>query len=112
LKYYDNPEAKLHHHSGSTNGGSVYHGQGGGKDVENARLEEYMRAIDSGLMEMLHDEKVPMIIASVDFLAPMYRNISDYKYISENQISGNPENMSPTDLHHAALEELSEHFTL
>jgi hypothetical protein len=109
LKYYDSPEAKLQHHAGS-NGGSVFHGQGGGKDVENARLEEYMRAIDSGLMEMLHDEKVPMIIAAVDFLVPMYRNISNYKYISDKQISGNPESMSPTDLHHAALEELSEHF--
>jgi len=110
LKYYDDPEVKLQHHSGASTGGSIYHGQGAGKDVENARLEEYMRAIDSGLMEMLHDEKVPMIIAAVDFLVPIYRKISDYKYISDKQINGNPDNMSPSDLHHAALEELADHF--
>ncbi len=111
LKYYDDPETKLQHHAGSSTGGSVFHGQGAGKDVENARLEEYFRAIDSGLMQMLHDEKVPMIIASVDYLVPIYRKISQYKYISDKHIGGNPDNMSPTDLHHAGLDELSEHFS-
>ena len=114
LYYYDDTDAKLQHHSGgspaSPTGGAIFHGQGGGKDVENARLKEYMRAIDSGLMEMLHDEKVPLIIAAVDYLVPIYREISDYKYISEAHIGGNPDEMSPTDLHHAALEELQGHF--
>lgn len=114
LYYYDDKDAQVQHHSGDTaaspTGGAIFHGQGGGKDVENARLKEYFRAIDSGLMEMLHDEKVPMIIAAVDYLVPMYKEISDYKYISEAHISGNPDEMSPTDLHHAALEKLQGHF--
>ena len=114
LIYYDDTKAKLQHHSGgspaSPTGGAIYHGQGGGKDVENARLKEFFRAVDEGLMTMLHDEKVPMIIAAVDYLIPIYREISDYKYIAEETISGNPDELSPTDLHHAALEELSGHF--
>lgn len=108
LKYYDNPEAKLQHHNNGN--ATIHHGQGGGKDVENARLREYFRAIDAGLMEMLHDEKAPLIIAGVDFLVPIYREISAYKYISDEHIGGNPESISPTDLHHAALEKLLPHF--
>lgn len=110
LKYYDNPETKLQHHNNGK--ATVFHGQGGGKDVENARLKEYFRAIDSGLMEMLHDEKAPLIIAAVDYLVPIYREISDYKNIADVHISGNPESMTPTDLHHTALEKLEPHFSL
>lgn len=92
--------AELQSHSGGNN--PIFHGQGGEKDGKTDRIVDYFRMIDDGLMEMLHDEKVPMIIAGVDNLIPMYKEISNYSNIVETHISGNVEHDDPTLLHEKA----------
>lgn len=104
-------DSSLQHRSGQTsNGSAMYHGHGEGKDKKDAYIKEYFNLIDKGLMEMLHDEKVPMIIAAVDYLVPMYREVSNYPHIVEAHISGNPENEDPTVLHEKAWSEMRKHF--
>lgn len=92
--------AGLQAHSGGSS--PVFHGQGGEKDGKTDRIIDYFRMIDAGLMEMLHDEKVPLIIAGVDYLIPMYKDISNYSNIVEPHISGNVENDDPVLLHEKA----------
>jgi len=104
---FDEHQKTLQHHSA---GDAIFHGQGGANADKNDRIERYFREVDEGLMKMLHDEKVPLIIAAVDYLVPIYKGISDYSNVVEMHISGNPENMSPTDLHLAAWEKLEGHF--
>lgn len=93
--------AQLQTHSGGGNA-PIYHGQGGEKDGKTDRIIDYFRMIDSGLMEMLHDEKAPLIIAAVDYLVPMYKSVSNYSNIVEGHISGNVENDDPVLLHEKA----------
>lgn len=97
--------AGLQAHSGGSS--PVFHGQGGEKDGKTDRIIDYFRMIDTGLMEMLHDEKAPLIIAGVDYLIPMYKDISNYSNIVEPHISGNVENDDPVLLHEKAWSELS-----
>jgi len=84
--------------SHSAGGSAQYHGNDSGQDKENIRLKQYFRAVDDGLMQFIHDERVPLVLAAVEEYYPMYKEITNYKYFSEHMITGNPENLSPTDL--------------
>jgi hypothetical protein len=81
-----------------------YHGHGLDKDRTEVDLELFLRAVDEGLMKMLHDEKAPLILAAVEEIPPVYRRISNYKYIVEPYVKGNPEQEGPVLLHEKAWE--------
>lgn len=105
-------DARLQYHSatGEDEGMPTYHGQGSNKDLEKINLEKYLRAVDGGLMEILHDETVPLVIAAVDHLVPMYKRISGYSNIIDDHISGNPEEKDPVFLHEQAWEKVKMFF--
>lgn len=105
---YDREPALQFHSIGS--GSAIYHGQGINKDTRGNDLRTYFRQIDSGLMKMLHDEHVPMIIAGVDYLIPMYREVNSYPYLMYNHIGGNPEQDNPIVLHEKAWQLMDSHF--
>ena len=105
-------ENSLQFHIGDGGSGTnaIFHGQGGLKDAKEKYREEYYRLVDKGLMKMLHDERVPMVIAAVGDTASEYKHLSDYKYIVDDIISGNPEQTTPESLHTGAWEILESHF--
>ncbi len=103
------PTAALQAHSAGS-GATAFHGQGGGKDDKITNLTKYFRQIDNGLMQMLHDEDVPMILAAVDYLVPIYKEVSNHPYIMESHVSGNPENDGPILLHEKAWREMKGFF--
>ncbi len=82
----------------------IYHGQDMGGDHKLKQLKRYFKQVDDGLMEMLHDEKAPLIIAAVDHYIPIYREVSRYNNITEVHIGGNPEKDDPALLHEKAWE--------
>lgn len=83
----------------SAGNSDVFHGNDSGDDKQNIRLEQFMRSVDNGLMNFLHDENVPMVLAAVEEYHPMYKKITNYNNFSDHMIKGNPENLSPVDLH-------------
>lgn len=101
-------DSTLQSHSGQND--SIYHGHGAGKDDKNAHLKDYFNQIDKGLMSMLHDERVPMVIAAVDYLVPMYKEVSNYSNVMDVHVSGNPEQLDPTLLHEKAWALIKDHF--
>ncbi len=109
--FFSAAESHLQAHSGGevTNPG-IYHGHGKGKDEKNKQLEKYFRQVDKGLMEMLHDENVPLVIAAVDYLVPIYQAISQYANIMSFSVKGNPENDSPVQLHQKAWSLMQPYF--
>lgn len=94
-------EALQMHQGGGSQ--AIFHGQNKATDKKLKNYEKYLRYVDKGLMEMLHDESVPMVIAAVDYLVPIYKDISAYSNIVTEHISGNPENSTPVDLHQRAM---------
>ncbi|MEM6963184.1 MAG: hypothetical protein AAF573_00370 [Bacteroidota bacterium] len=89
---------------------TIYHGHGAGKDDKVESLKKYFRDVDNGLMEMLHDERAPLIIYSVDYQIPIYQSISDYLNVYPVGISGNPENDDPVMIHEKAWSVIGDHF--
>lgn len=91
-------------------GGVSYQSYGAGKDEKREETLKYLRTIDKGLTTILNNERSPLVIASVDYLFHMYKEISDYQYIFDKNISGNPENDDPATLHAKAWDLVSEVF--
>lgn len=86
--------------AGEPDQGAMYHGHGAGTDSEKKKfIEKYFREIDRGLMEMLHDEQAPLVIAGVDYLYPMYKAVNNYKYLYNHHLMGNFDEMQAGELH-------------
>lgn len=88
----------------------MFHGQGEGKDDKKEEILKYFRAVNKGVMSILHDSKAPLIIAAVDYLIPIYLEANEYKYVHDEHITGNPEQADPVLLHEKAMDLLKDHF--
>lgn len=108
--WFDDPEKQLQFHtSTATPGGmntrpSIFHGQGVTDDDSKTELLRYFQKVDRGVMDILGQEKAPLILAGVDYLLPIYQEASSYQYLVEDVLTGNPEELSNVDLHKATWE--------
>jgi hypothetical protein len=75
-----------------------------GVDIDDAkgRILRYFREIDKGLHGLLKEERAPLVLASVEYLFPIYREANTYPYLIDKGIPGNPELLSPEELHKQA----------
>lgn len=73
-------------------------------DYERNELTRYFRAIDESLINMHKGDVVPLVLAGVEYLIPIYREKSKYSYIVEDFIKGNPELLNGEELHKLAWE--------
>lgn len=96
------------HHE--AHGRAMFHGQSAGKDERKIEIQKYFRAINKGLMQMLHDEHPPMVVACLDYFFSMYKEVNGYKHLFPKHIAKNPADMSMTDLHEKTLEILQPFF--
>ncbi|SKB31748.1 hypothetical protein SAMN05660776_0333 [Salegentibacter holothuriorum] len=86
---------------------TIFHGHGGASDeVRKEEILKYFRAIDKGLDTVLHDEKVPLVIATQDYLFPIYEKVNTYNHLIKKVIPGNPSDTDIFGLHEKALQVL------
>jgi hypothetical protein len=90
----------LQMHSGISGGkgklSSVTHGS---EADSKENIKRYFRRIDKGLHELVRDERVPLVLAGVDYLHPLYKEVNTYPHLMEDGIGGNPEHLSAKELH-------------
>jgi hypothetical protein len=79
-----------------------FHGHGVGPDDAKENVQRYFHQIDNGLHELLREEQVPLVLAGVEHLLPIYRETNTYPHLLEEGIAGNPEELSPEKLHQRA----------
>lgn len=102
---YDDYERQVQFHSGTPAGGgtgrrpAMFHGHGGIPDVEKTNLSRYFRMIDRGLHEFLRDDCAPLLLAGVDYLIPIYRQVNSYPHLVDVSMTGNPDEVSAAELH-------------
>lgn len=75
-------------------GSEKFHGQYNETQVDKEMLVEFFRRIDHKLLKLLKDEKTPLVIAGVDYLLPLYRQVSTYPNLLADEIRGNLEHSS------------------
>ena len=104
------------HSSGSTGemsgGGSVtFHGHGGGSDEgDKSELLRYFRLVSGGLTEFLQGDRVPLVLAGVEYLLPIYKEANTYPYLIETVITGNPDSLGADELHKRAWDIVEPYF--
>lgn len=100
---YTEIQKSLQHHSGTGSGssGAMFHGQAKGinRDDRKIFVEEFMRKVDNGINKLILDENVPLVLSGVEYLHPIYKEISKYQHIYEKGVEGSTEEMSSSELH-------------
>jgi hypothetical protein len=72
--------------------GANFHGIGAGKPDEKENITMYLEEVDKTLWkEILHDEHVPLVLAGVEYLIPLFKKVTHYKHIWEKYLTGNYE---------------------
>ncbi len=108
---YDYKDKNLQFRSGQTGTETaLYHGHGKGNEDEKNEILKYFRAINKGLMDFIKTRQRPLVVATVDYLFPLYRQVNEYKNLWPDFIAGNPEHIDPVFLHEKTRELLSGYF--
>lgn len=99
------PEKEVQFHTGASSGSgnrlAIFHGHDISNDIKN-RIMQWFRMIDKQLRGFLSDGKSPLVLAGVDTLFPLYKEINTYPHLMDEGIPGNPEGMTPEDLQQKA----------
>ena len=113
---YDEQEKQLQFHTGTgvsagkTGRAAMFHGQGVGTDDSKDRILRYFRQIDQGLRDFLREEQAPLVLAGVDYLLPIYKEVNTYQHLLNGKITGNPEGVNIDELHRQAWSLVQPHF--
>lgn len=106
----DDPRTNLLIRTSSPQGSSelsynkVTQGQANENDYEKNELAKYFRAIDDALNELYKKGEIPLILAGVDYLMSIFKEMSKYPNIVDEYIKGNPEIFYGEDLKKMAWE--------
>jgi len=68
----------------------VKFGTGSGRERKHAHLRDFYEAVDRGVSELLHWNKAPLVLAGVDEDVNIYRNVSTYSNLLEQDLHGSP----------------------
>ena len=100
---YDDPERQLQFHTGAPAAGdrrgAMFHGHGTGTDDAKDNILRFCQQVDRAVARFIRDGAAPLVLASVDYLTPIYRAASTYPSLLEAGIAGNPEGLRPDELH-------------
>lgn len=97
----------LQYHTSAGRNQATYHGH---ERSDDHLIEDFLRQVNDGLMEMLHDEKPPLVLAGTEELVGIYRQVNTYPFLYEHYVHGNPDAWDPVLLQEKAWEVIQPHF--
>ena len=105
--WMDDPEKFTGFHTGTGTPAqgerqAVFHGHGGEPADDKTNILRYFQYVDEGLNNLLEDKSIPMILAGVEYLQPIYQEANTYQSLLEVGLHGTPEERSEDELHDAA----------
>lgn len=112
----DNHQVSLQLHTSGTTGASLggksvtFHGHGGGDESDKNDLLRYFHLVEDALSGFLQGDEVPLVLAGVEYLLPIYKEANKYPYLIDNVITGNPDLLSEEELHKSAWEIFEPYF--
>lgn len=101
-------EKSLQHHAAGPMGragnwASIMHGQGAPKDEHKKLLLEFLRMVGQHVSHTLRAETAPLVIAAVDYVHPLIRDVVNYQHILQEGIHGSPDSMQENEFLARAL---------
>jgi hypothetical protein len=91
--------------------GANYHGIGAGKPDEKGNIKMYCDEVDETIWDtVLKNENVPLLLAGVEYLIPIYKSVAKYKFIADQSLTGSHEYDDLNSLYHQAMEKMEPYF--
>ena len=101
---HDWEQKSLQYRTGQTSPGSggrrraIYHGHGSGEEADKNEIARFLQQVDVGVRRLLKDPQEPLVVAAVDYLLDMYRDLSKVPGLADEGILGNPDHSSAEEL--------------
>lgn len=89
----------------------IYHGHGGGEDDAKEEIHKFFNLLDNGVSTLLEDRDAPLVLAGVDFLMPIYRQVTGHGFVVDGGVAGNPAKLSAEELREKAWPLVEPSFT-
>ncbi len=83
---------------------AAFHGQSVAEEDEKQDIKKYFQRVDDALEPFLENGRRPLVLAGVDYLLPIYRDVNSYPHLAEDEIVGSPKTWSADKLHERAWE--------
>lgn len=103
--FMDDPEKHLDYHTSTENPNTpgnrpaVFHGHGVQSEEEDKKnILRYFQYVDEGLRAILDGMTIPMVLAGVDYLLPIYHEANTYTSLLDQKLEGNPDELSAKEL--------------
>jgi hypothetical protein len=104
---FDDRESQLQSHGADRVGAgevsATFHGQGVGQDFGEVDRARFLQSVDRGLTDRLGDSSDPLVVAGVSEMVAQFRNLSGYRHIADPFVGGNPEHLTPQEVHERAV---------
>lgn len=112
---YDWDPRSLQFHTGSVEGGggdrpAMFHGQGAGVDDTKDDVIRYFRQVDQSVQNVLADSRAPLVLAGVEPLPPLYRQVNSHGNLMESVVECNSDDETDEFLQRQAWEIVNPHF--
>lgn len=110
--WMDDPEVQRQFRSiGKNQGaGAIFFGNGSGDESVKTNIFRYFKKLNQGISNMIGNENSPLVIASVDYLLPIFKEAAEYPHVFPQGVSGNPEQWSKDELHHKSWDVVAPYF--
>ncbi|MGY6742202.1 MAG: baeRF7 domain-containing protein [Cecembia sp.] len=93
------------------NAGAMYHGHGSGSDEEKkVTILNYFHRMTNMLEPMLNSNPLPVVLAGVDYLIPIFNEASKYGHIYNDHVSGAFTEKDMMELHQKSWELIESFF--
>lgn len=111
-QYYEFEEELQGRTNGQGGRASIYTSDDANEDQKSKDhlLADYFRLVDDGIRELIGTRNVPLLLASVAYFQPIYRQVNTYPHLHETGITGNFDHVQPGELHQRANEQLTTYF--
>lgn len=108
---YDYEPKVLGFHSGAGKGAAaIFHGHADWQEDVKEELVRFFRDVDQKIAPVIQGEHAPLVIASLDYVFPLYREANTYQHLYQEPVAVNPESLKHNDLHRRVWEKMAFHF--
>jgi hypothetical protein len=74
----------------------MFHGHGSAGDLQKEQARRYFRQVNRALREVLAGEPAPMVLAAVEHLAPLWRQVNTYPHLVDQSLPAAPRSWAST----------------
>ncbi len=88
---------------GGRGGPAVFYGHGAADDHwKKDEIERFLRQVSAGLDTYLAGQQLPLVLFGLEHLVSIYRDVTDYPHLLDEDVRTNPDPLSTEELHAAA----------